>query len=147
MSASIFWDLIEKSTVITNGNVENQISFLIDKLSTMNENSIVGFELKLRELIKKSDLENVILLLKNIENHVTDDLYLYFRCRLILYGKDLFNSILSGQKSISKKLDNDAAAELLLSLADEAFIKKFGENNQKELPSEIGNEYLDYNNS
>ncbi len=36
---------------------------------------------------------------------------------------------------------------LLLSVADQAFIKKFGENKQKELPSEIGNEYLDYNNS
>lgn len=108
----------------------------------------MGFEVPLRDLIRRSYHYNVMALLKAIDGSVTDDTSLYFRCRLILYGKDLFTSSVQNPNDLTQRLDNldnDDAAEYLLSVADKAFLRKFGENTDKDRPGDVGESYIDYN--
>ena len=145
MDQDTFWSLIQESLVDSQGSVEKQISSLIARLSMKGEENIIGFELTLRELIRRSYDYNVVGLLRVIEGSVTDDTLLYFRCRLILYGQDVFHTVLENPNDLTHQLDNDYQAELLLSVANEAFIQKCGGKTDKDLPADVGEEYVDYN--
>ena len=145
MNLDNFWNLIQESIDESIGNVESQINLLIGKLSARREEDVIGFELTMRELIKRSYDYNVVGLLKAIDGNISDDTLLYFRCRLILYGKELFYAVLRNPNTLTQKLNNDSQAEFLLSVADHSFINKFGENTGKELPRDIANGYIDYN--
>jgi hypothetical protein len=145
MNLNDFWNLIQESIAESQGNLENQAYILISKLSTKNEEDIIGFEFTLRELIKRAYDYNVMGLLRIIDGIVTDDTLLYFRCRLILYGEELYYSVLWNPNTLIQKLDNNYQSELLLNVADQAFIDKYGKNTDRELPRDIANEYIDYN--
>lgn len=145
MNLDDFWNLIQESIAESQDNVKNQVDILISRLCTKCKEDIIGFELTLRDLVKRSYDYNVMGLLKVIDGNITDDTLLYFRCRLILYGKELFYAVLRNPNALTLVLNNDSQAELLLSVADHAFISKFGENTDNELPRDIANEYIDYN--
>ncbi len=138
-----FWALIQESIQAGDGSVDSQIAFLEERLSTKTEGEIVGFELRFRDLVRRSYHYNVVALLKAIEGMVTDDPLLYFRCRLILYGRDVFCAVIDNPNKLKQKLDADWA-EGLMYVADRAFIRKFGEETDKELPRDIGSRYSDY---
>lgn len=145
MALDDFWDLIQESIAESQGNVENQIVFMIDRLSAKSEEEIIGFELTLRELIKRGYDYNVVGLLKVIDGTVTDDSLLCFRCRLILYGKEAFYAVLRNPNALVRMYSADSQSELLLNVADHAFINKFGENTDRERPGDVANKYIDYN--
>lgn len=140
-----FWNLIQESIEASPGNVGGQIAFLEDQLAARDEKDIVGFELTLREILRRSYHHNVVALLKVIEGMVTDDPLLYFRCRLILCGRDLFYAAIQDPNKLTQRLDSDFAADDLLSVADRAFIRKLGKNTDEDLPSDVGATYVDYN--
>lgn len=139
-----FWQQIQQSIDASNGDVEKQIEILIDLLSDKTEKEIIGFEYRLRELLKKSYHHNTTALLKIIQGSVTDDTLLYFRCRLILYGKEIFETAVFKPIKLTHKIYTNDAAELLLSAADKAFIKKFGKDTDKELPRDVAGSFLNY---
>ena len=145
MPEADFWGLIRQSIEVGEGKVERQLAYLEDNLATRSEKDITGFELALRDLIRRSYHHNVVALLKVIEGMVTDDPLLYFRCRLILYGREVFYAALENPNNLTQRLDNDPVAELLLTVADKAFVRRFGENTDKNLPGDVGSSYLDYN--
>jgi hypothetical protein len=144
MDQDSFWNLIEESLAAGGGDIAGQIEFLISKLSAMSEEEIIGFELTLRELIRRGYDYGVVGLLKAIDGRVTDDTLLYFRCRLILYGKEIFYTVLRNPNFLTQKLDSDGQAEHLLGVANMAFIAKFGPDTDKDLPTDIGGEYVEY---
>lgn len=146
MQEEDFWSLIQESILFSNGATEKQLTFLLDNLSCREEKEILGFELTFRELIEKSYHYNVIGLLKVMQGSITDDSMLYFRCNLILHGKELFYKIIQNPNNLSCKINNNNYAEHLLSVTDSAYIKRFGTNTDKELPSKIASTYIDYNN-
>jgi hypothetical protein len=144
MSEAAFWKLIEQSIDASDDTIEGQTSYLEERLTTRSENEIIGFELTLRDMLRQSYHCNVTALLKIIDGWVTDDPLLYFRCRLILYGRDLFYTVIENPNNLTERLDSDMAAEDLLYVADKAFIQKFGDDTDKTLPREAGFAYSNY---
>jgi len=139
-----FWELIQQSIDTSDGDVEKQIEILIDLLSSKTEKDMIGFEYRLRELLRKSYCHNTTALLKIIQGSVTDDPLLYFRCRLILYGKEIFETAVFRPNKLMQKLYVNDASEFLLTLADKALIKKFGKDTDKELPRDFAGSFLNY---
>ncbi len=137
--------MISESAAGSNGSIEEQIACLEERLAARSEKEIVGFELTLREFIRKSYHYHAMALLKVIDGSITDDTLLYFRCRLILYGRDVFYAAIENPNNLTQRLNNDGAAELLLGVADKAFLGKFGQNTDGDLPRDIGATYVDYN--
>lgn len=141
-----FWDLIQASIEFNKGDNLKKIEFLIEKLHVLSEEEILGFELMFRELIRLGHNYNLVALLTIIEGSVTDDDLLYFTCNLILYGRSIFDTCTTLINGLKEKVYYDEASEGLLSVGDRAFLKKFGENTDKELPSSKAEVYIDYNN-
>lgn len=145
MPEDAFWELINISLIESQGVVKSQVKSLINNLTLKSEKEMIGFELTFRELVSKSYHYNVMGLLKIINGIVTDDTLLYFQCKLILCGKKVFYGVVQNPNNISDKIDSIEYSGSLLSVADMAFIKQFGENSNKELPSDIASAYIDYN--
>ena len=141
-----FWDLIQASIEFSKGDNLKKIEFLIEKLCVLSEDEILGFELMFRELIRLGHNHNLVALLTIIEGSVTDDDLLYFTCNLILYGRSIFDTCTTLINGLKEKVYHDEASEGLLSVGDKAFLKKFGESTDKELPSSKSEAYIDYNN-
>jgi hypothetical protein len=141
-----FWKFVQQSIDASKGSLDRQIAYLEESLATRSAREIVGFELALRDLIRKSHHYNVVAPLRVIDGTgtVMDDPYLYFRCRLILYGRDIFYTAIEDPNRLPHKLNSDIAAEDLLYVADNAFLRKFGQDTDKELPRSVGSNYSDY---
>lgn len=140
-----FWELIEQSKAASGSNVSSQIEILTNLLSLETEAQILGFEYTFRDLLKASYYRNITALLKIIQGAVTDDALLYFQCRVILYGQSIFETAVNRPNKLEQPLDADVDAELLLSVADNAFVRKVGKGSDKDLPSDLAGDYLNYN--
>jgi hypothetical protein len=143
MKEMIFWEIIEQSKE-ERRDFEHQAEILIDKLSQLSEKEITGFEFAFREMLAKSCHYNILAAARIIESYVNDDNLLYFRCRLLAEGKDFYYKAIEDPDYIADNLFKDTDGELMLSVADKAFIKKFGENTEKELPREAALSYYNY---
>lgn len=84
---------------------------------------------------------------KIVNDYVRDDSFLYFRCRLIAEGKDIFNKSITNPDSIAERTieELEFGGEDMLYVSDNAFIIKFGKNSTKELPRDVACDFLDYN--
>lgn len=82
---------IQESMEGGDGSIQGGVAYLEERLARRSEKDIVGFELTLRELIRRSCHHNVVALSKVIAGYVSDDTRLYFQCLRILYGQDLFH--------------------------------------------------------
>lgn len=143
MKERIFWEIIEQSKE-KRKDFEHQSEILIDKLSQLSEKEIVGFEFTFREMLAKSCHNNILAAANIIEGYVNDDSLLYFRCRLLAEGKDFYFKAIEDPDYMADNLIQDTDGELMLSVADKAFIKKFGETTDKELPREAASNYYNY---
>lgn len=143
MKEVIFWEILEQSKE-KRKDFENQAEILIDKLSQLSEKEIVGFEFTFREMLAKSCHYNVLAAAKIIDGYVNDDSFLYFRCRLLAEGKDFYFKVIENSDYIADNPVYDTDGELMLTIADTAFIKKFGENIDLELPRDAAMPYMNY---
>ena len=143
MKEVIFWEILEQSKE-KRKDFENQAEILIDKLSQLSEKEIVGFEFTFREMLAKSCHYNVLAAAKIIDGYVNDDSFLYFRCRLLAEGKDFYFKVIENPDYIADNPVYDTDGELMLTIADTAFIKKFGENIDLELPRDAAMPYMNY---
>jgi len=144
MPEDFFRELIEKARVDSHGNLFNQIEIIIDRLSKREENEIIGFECTLRELIMKAYHYNVMAIQKIIEGSVYDDSFLYFRCKLILYGRMTFENAINNPNYIFERIDLNYSGEPLLMVADKAFKMNFGDNSDKIFPMDYASKVIDY---
>jgi len=139
-----FWSLIKDSLKIAKRNHNQQLESIINLLSFQSDERIIGFEITLRELIKKAYHVNILASAKVVDGYVTDDSFLYFRAKLILFGKDTFYQALNDPNNLSGILNPDPNGDELLSAADQAYQKKKGGDYFGELPSDIAIEFIDY---
>jgi len=146
MNEIAFWEIIEQSKEESR-DFSHQIELLINKLSSLEESKIVEFEYRIREALSKSAQYNIMAAAKIVNDYVSDDSFLYFRCRLIAEGKELFYKAIENPEIIAKSniQELEFGGEEMLYVADQAFIKKFGEYAEKELPRDIAFDYLNYN--
>lgn len=145
MNLDDFWVLIERAKIDSNNDFIEQIRLITNRLSAMEEADIVGFEFTLRELLLRANDYNVMAIQKIIEKGVSDDGFLYFRCKLILCGKIIFeNAINNPDNILGLTGENAASVELLLNVSNSAFKMKFGEATEKTLPRDTVAEMIDY---
>lgn len=144
MPENDFWDLVSKSKDYSQGHLYEQIEIITQQLTDKSKEEIFGFELTLRSLIIRAYNYNVMAVQKIVEGSVTDDSFLYFRCKLILYGKVTFEAAIENPNLIVEKISRELSGEGLLAVADNAFVRKFGESNIATLPREQAAELIDY---
>jgi hypothetical protein len=140
-----FWNMIGEGIIGSKGSLEKEIELIIIALSKQSEKEIIGFECTLREMLIKANHWNVLALSQIVDGYITDDSFLYFRCKLILYGAYIFHRAIEDPNSISTiAIDRDSNGEPLLNVADEAFTRKFGISTDKQLPKDFASEVLSY---
>ncbi len=146
MNEIVFWEIIEQSKEESR-DFANQIDLLTNKLASLEEDEIIEFEYRFREALSKSTRYNIMAAVKIIDGYVSDDSFLYFRCRLIAEGKELFYESLKNSEAIAETNieEHEFDGEEMLYVSDQAFVKKFGEDTDKELPRDVACNYLDYN--
>lgn len=147
MNESSFWHLIEISKNLRK-NFSDQIDFLTKSLAKLPEQEIIDFEFRFREALVFSSSYEIMAASKIIIGYVSDDSFLYFRCRLIAEGKDFFYNANNNPDCIAENdiQDLEYEGEEMLYISDNAFVLKFGEDTNKDLPRDAANEYIDYNN-
>lgn len=147
MNELSFWKIIEQ-TKEKRRDFSHQIELITSSLVALEENHIIEFEYRLREILDSSAYYSLMAAAKIVTGFVSDDSFLYFRCRLIAEGKKFFYNAIENPDIIEKRdiQDLEYDGEDMLYVADNAFILKFGENTDKELPRDIAMDYLDYNN-
>jgi hypothetical protein len=145
MALPKFWELISQTGEATSYAPTAQCALLVQRLATHTEKQIIGFEVQLRNLLKRLYHYNVLAIAKLVEGYVSDDSFLYFCCNLILQGPDLYRQVLRQSDAITIELAPQETGELLLGIADEAFELKLGLDTDKLLPREYGQSVYDYN--
>ncbi len=145
ISEERFWSLIEDAK-IKGQDFNNQINSLVELLSKLNEKLIVGYEYTFRDILAKSANFNILALTKIIYGFVSDDNFLYLRCRLIAEGRRIYFDAIKNPEllSVHKVKEFRFGGEEMLSISDKAFIKKFGKETSMELPSLLAMGYMNY---
>lgn len=144
MPAESFWDLIEVTKTQSNGLFGFQLKLLAKELSKRSVEEIIGFELTFRKELGKSFHYNVMAVAKIIDDFVTDDSFLYFRCRLMALGKSIYLTTIEDPEASVDGFLYDIDGEGMLFIADNAFKEKCGNVSEYGLPSQIALEFLDY---
>ena len=151
-----FWEAIEKSNKHKKSHwseydIDEHLENLTEYLSKFGKDRLIMFEKtlqeKLSELYTAEIAELSIILECNYKNengvyvfddYLSDDGFIYFRCWLLLKGKEFFEDIKSDiQSFVSGKYSfniGDCWAEGLLYVADDAY----SENHKNEDNAEIG---------
>jgi|GEM_PF-4740013 len=135
MSEPIFWSLMNYCLEKTNYHFLKQINLLLEILKQTSEKDIIGFELRLKNLLKKADIASVLAIAKEIDTNLTDHGWLAFRCNLIMHGEKIYLNALAGSQLL---MYTNNTGDLLLAVADRAFSEKVGAESDQEVPSEIG---------
>ncbi len=150
-----FWEAIEKSNKYKKAHwseydLDEHIENLTQRLSKWKKKALIAFEKtfqeKLMKLYKAEIAELYIILnnefklkngVYNFDNYISTDGFIYFRCWLLLKGREFFediskdiNEFISGKYSFNIA---DCWAEELLYVSDEAY----SINNENEDDSEI----------
>jgi len=139
MKVEDFWKLLNAAVKESNGNMDIQANLLEASLSQMDTTHIVNFEEILREKIIECDEYKVMAAAKIINDFVSDDSYLYFRCWIIGMGKEVYEKALTNPDSLSSKINRDEIAdyEQLLYVATKAYSEKVGRDEDETFPRDI----------
>jgi len=147
MDQTFFWKIIEETR---DTDINRQIQNIKLELIKLDKEQIIEFERILRREIIEADHFNLIAAQKIIDGAVSDDTFLYFRCWLILLGKDIFKKTIETPDYLASfiKKGVDTWGEGLLIVSTEAFCLKTNkkiENEDERFPRSICfKEGLDY---
>lgn len=113
MDAGTFWE------VLSDGSLERVVRALARRPLA----EIVGFELMLREQLRRADRNTLMGAMKILVGSVTDDSWLYFRCALICEGQLVFEHALADPDSLATHAwYRPLEREELLYVADKAHL-------------------------
>ena len=151
-----FWEAIEKSNKHKKSHwseydIDEHLENLTEYLSKFGKDRLIMFEKTLQEKLSElytAEIAELSIILecdyKNengvyvFDDYLSDDGFIYFRCWLLLKGKEFFEDIKSDiQSFVSGKYSfniGDCWAERLLYVADDAY----SENHKNEDNAEIG---------
>lgn len=133
----IFWQLISEAFLSSN-NFQEGVKALENLLSRKEDLDIIGFQITLRKLIKELDNDFIINKAKTINGYVTDDLFLYMKCKLITKGANFYKQLKNkSDVLIDHEYFEFNEGELLLYVADNSIEIKYEGNYNSELPSYI----------
>lgn len=138
-----FWNSIERSNKVGNSDwkkysVEEHLTNLVDLLSKHHKEKLIQFEKNLQEKLHSlytAEIAELYLILWGLfdekdgkvffDDYISTDGFIYFRCWLLLKGKDFFDEItkdlnvfINGEYSFNI---DDSWAEELLSASDDSY--------------------------
>ena len=138
-----FWEAIEKSNKHKNGHwseydINEHLEYLTEYLSKYGKERLILFEKVMQEKLSKLytvEIAELSIILECdfkkendiyiFDDYISDDGFIYFRCWLLLKGKDFFDDITTDiQSFVSGKYCfniGDCWAEGLLYVADDAY--------------------------
>lgn len=150
-----FWDAIKRSNKRGNKNwrtydIDEHLEALTKLLSKWDKQQLVEFETVLQQSLGKLYKASILELNTIIEDpftkdgdtvtfkgFISDDSFIYFRCWLILKGKEFFDEILDDINAINNgkySFDiGDVWAEGLLYVTDEAYAVKHDNEDESEI--------------
>ena len=151
----LFWDAIDQSnhnkdTHWSDYDIDQHLQDLVQYLSQLDKQQLIIFEktlqLKLSQLYSAEIAELSTILeseftekdgIFNFDAYLSDDGFIYFRCWLILKGKEFFDDIQEDiQNFVSRKYSfdiGDTWAEGLLYVADEAYSVHYENEEESEI--------------
>jgi hypothetical protein len=94
-----FWELIEHTHRISNGEPENQAKLLIAKLTELSEKEILSYQVILDDLMDEAYIVELGEMAYNIDAGCRDDGFMDFRAWLIGQGKHGFEQPLPMPKA------------------------------------------------
>ena len=106
MDENQFWEIISLS-LENSENYDEQIDFIVNKLTEEPFKSIVGFVMRIDSLLYQSYNERLWCSAYLINNGSSDDDFEYFRLWLISRGKEVFYSALNNPDSIIDFIPED----------------------------------------
>ncbi|MDX2301440.1 MAG: DUF4240 domain-containing protein [Microscillaceae bacterium] len=155
MTESEFWAIIDISleSIAFDAEVDEQIEALVDYLINFSKKDLIGFEIHIRRKLAdlyKSEIVELYVIMENdfsiedngqvsFDDYVSSDGFLYFRCWLILQGRDLFYDVLQDPETILKYTINinEIWGESLLYATDEAYTREHNNEQESEIKDEV----------
>lgn len=160
-----FWNSIERSNKYKNAHwskysVDEHLEFLVELLSNYDKDKLIQFEKQLQDklhLLYKAEIVELYTILEGFFNekngqiffdeYTSTDGFIYFRCWLLLKGKDFFdditkdiNAFINGKYSFNI---GDVWAEGLLYAADEAYSAYNENEDESEIRDAVSELYPD----
>lgn len=120
MNDKQFWKIMDLADWNKQGDDEAVLAPVVDKLSTMDDAEIFGFEDVMAKLLYDIDNQEIALQLYGPELHFSEDLFLYQRCVALCNGEKYYKRIVSGKE----KLDPNKEFESVLYVTHLAWAKK-----------------------
>lgn len=123
MDKDEFWKIIDYSIANSKNDKLEKEKIIVEKLSAYSPEQIIEFEIILRQLIIQADDFKTMATQKIIEDYVSDDSYLYFRCWLIGKGEEIYKGTIRNPDFLSDRIaqDDDFYFEGLLYVATSAY--------------------------
>jgi len=138
MDDTQFWGLIDESKVKHPGNFDAQMDFLTNRVSTLTNKEIIGFEATLKEKVIglwDYKIKSVYQIL--FGEYLSTDGFLYFRFWIVSNGKDFYKTVLINPDQLADIMQASNDGERLMTIADDAFELKNGKSSGLDLPRDI----------
>jgi hypothetical protein len=136
MNENEFWSIIDNSIHASiEGNYE-QVAFIKQRLIDMEACQIYSFEEILRLKLFECNDFKIMAAARIINDFISDDSYLYFRCWLISKGRSVFEEALKNPDSLVKYVGKEEIpdCEDLLYVATEAYSMNTGKEEDDTFP-------------
>ncbi len=123
MDRKQFWELIEHTHRISNGDPENQAKLLIAKLTELSEKEIVSYQDILDDLMDEAYIAELWEMAYIIDAGCSDDGFMDFRAWLIGQGKHVFETAQTNAESLIDVVEagQETKSEALLYVAMKAY--------------------------
>lgn len=136
LDESLFWDLIENAFIPGNTFKKNVLN-LEKILSEKRDEVIIGFQITLRKLMQHLASEPILEKAKDANGYVSDDSFIYLRCKLISLGNETYMRLIADPDSIFYELLTFDDGEELLYAADNAINIKYSNSHNSDFPSYV----------
>jgi hypothetical protein len=136
MDTTAFWKLIEDAKQRSSGDLDQQVTLLIDALTNLEAPDIVAFDARCDHFMALSYTRELWAAAYIINGGCSNDCFDYFRGWLIAQGKAVFQNALRDPETLVDIVEpEEAELESMLYVGQEAYERKTG---RAILPSERG---------
>lgn len=120
MTEKNFWQILKKFDWDNANDDDEVMQPALDHLAELEDDEIFAFEERMAELLHALDTRELADKLYAEDEYMSDDMFLYQRCCVLVNGKNYYNSILNGTEPPDPELEFEA----ILYLSSRAWAKK-----------------------
>jgi len=136
-----FWQIMEDSKEASN-NAEKQSELIHDGLLTTSESEIAAFGRLFNKLHSEAYTSDLWAIGFTLNGGCSDDAFTYFRCWVVMQGKEFYTTMMGNPEDIVDQLDlNDELyneCESMLYVTKDAYEEKSGKDDYYDLINEGG---------